>query len=117
MDRADNDSDHRCLDAQECGSEERSLDREPRVRPGKHKHEHEARQHKAEPCQKAAQPSFGADSEMNAEFMRFRARQHLHDREELVEPVAFYPTLLVNQLAPDHRDLRHGSAERHHAEA
>ena len=54
---------------------------------------------------------------MNAEFMRFGPGEHLHDREELVEPVAGYPALLVHQLAPDHCDLRYGAAERHHAEA
>ena len=54
---------------------------------------------------------------MNAELVRLRARQHLHDREQPVERAAADPFLFVDELAADHRDLRDRAAERHHPEA
>ena len=49
--------------------------------------------------------------------MRLGAGQDLVDDEQPVEPAARYPFLLVDQIAPDHGDLRHRPAPGHQPEA
>ena len=49
-------------------------------------------------------------------LMRLGTRQDLIDREQAIEPRRAQPLLLVDQFAPDHRDLRHRPAPREQPE-
>lgn len=93
------------------------MDGEARVQPRQGEHQDEAGQHEAQPRKQAADATLGTDAEMDAQLVRLRPRQHLHDGQQLVESVAGNPPLVIDELAADHRDLRHGSAERHRSEA
>ena len=60
---------------------------------------------KPRPCQKATQPAPFHHSEMDAEFMGLRARQHLINGKQPVEPFRAEPLLFLDQIPLDHRDL------------
>ena len=116
MDRAYDNRDNRRLDAEENGTEHGPLDRQPGIGPSEREHQNEARQHEAQPGEDTPQTPLGTDAEMDAQLMRFRSWQHLHYGQELVKPVAWNPAFLIDQLAPDHGDLRHRATKCHHAE-
>ncbi len=64
-------------------------------------------QHKPESGEQATEAAAGTGTEVHAEFMRFGAGKDLVNGEHPVEVLGRYPSLLVHQLAADHRDLRH----------
>ena len=105
------------LDAQEGGLQGRLLQVELLVKPCEGKDEEQPGQHEAEACEHASQPAALHHPEVDAELVRFRARQHLIDRQQAVEAGRGDPLLLLDQLALDHRDLRNRSAPGEKAEA
>src|SRR3546814_10225715 len=51
-------------------------------------------------------------AEMDAKLVRLRPRKNLHDRQQPVEARGRYPTLLLDEGVPHHRDLCDRSEER-----
>ena len=114
---ADDQRDHADLHAEEQRRERRLREVEPEIEPGQGQHQDEAGQHEAEPGEQAAEPPAGQHADMDAKLVRLRPRQHLIDGEQAVEAGAGQPLLLLDQLVPDHRDLRDRAAPGEQAEA
>ena len=79
VDGANDQRDHHRLDAEEDRAEGGLRNIEPEIEPGQGEHQHEARQHEAEPGEKAAEAFPGEHSHMDAELMRLGPGQHLVD--------------------------------------
>ena len=90
---------------------------EGRVGPAAYHHQHKAGQHESQACEQAAGPAARDHAQVDAQFMRLRSGQHLHHREQPVEPLARDPALVFDQGLPDHRDLRNRPPEGEAAEA
>jgi len=114
---ADDESDDGGLDAEEDGLERGRGEIERQVEPGEEKHQGEARQHEAESGEHAAPAAAGEHAEVDAEFVRFGAGQHLVDGEEAFEMGGRDPFFLGDEFLSDHVDLGDGSAPGEEAEA
>jgi hypothetical protein len=109
--RAKDDGEHGRLHAEEQRAQPSAVDRQLRISPSERQHQQEARQHKAEPSEEAADTTLSANAEVNAQFVSLGSGQDLHDRQQPIEAAAADPLLLLNQLAPNAGDLSDRPAE------
>jgi hypothetical protein len=68
------------------------------------------RQHEAESRECAADAAARKHPEIDTELVRFRPRKDLVQREHAIEVLRADPLLFGDELVPDHRDLRDGTA-------
>ena len=73
-------------------------------------HQDEAGQHEAEAGEEAAELAAAEASEVDAELVRLGTGEDLKDGEGLLEALLGDPSLLVDALVLDHRDLRRRAA-------
>ena len=103
---------HGQLHAQQgTGEEPRTCD-EADVNPSAGQGQQEPRQHEPKPRQQPAPAAPRDHAQVDAQFVRFGSRQHLHHGKEAVEARRFDPAFLLDQGLTNHRDLRHRAAER-----
>ena len=76
------------------------------VEPSGQHHQDQPGQHETKPGKQPANPPARDHAEMDAQLMRFGARQDLHDSEQVIEPRGVDPALLFNERLPQHGDLR-----------
>ncbi len=108
--RADDQRDHGGLNPQEDRLKRRGREIEREIKPRQQEHQHEPRQHEPEPGQHPAPAPSRQHAEVDAQLMRFRARQHLIDREQPFEVPRGNPLFLHDEFLPDHLDLCDRSA-------
>jgi hypothetical protein len=73
-------------------------------------HEQEPGEHETEPGEEAAQLAAAEPSQVDAELVGLRPRQHLVHGERPLEGLLRHPALGVHALVLDHRDLRRRAA-------
>ncbi len=115
-DRPGDQRDHSDLDAKERGRDRGLREVDLEVDPGQQEHEEEAREHEPEAGEQPADAPTPEHAEVDCQLMGFGAGQDLVDGEQPVESRAREPALLVDELPPEHRDLRHRTAEGKEAE-
>jgi hypothetical protein len=114
--RAHNQRDHRRLNPEKHGLKRGRREIEREVEPREQKHQHEARQHEAEPSKHAAPAAPCQHPEMDAQLVRLRSGQHLVDREQAFKMPRRNPFFFGDQFLPNHVDLRDWSAPCQRAE-
>lgn len=76
------------------------------IDPAGYEHQKESREHEPQSGQHATHAAACHNTEMHAEFMGFRSRQHLQDCQQPIEPCAIEPVLFLHKGLSQHRDLR-----------